>query len=58
MYFAPVGFLAFTIGMRATWRKWTQRLRRRRSATDAAAGRNGSARASVIVSGQLPKEQF
>ena len=31
MYFAPVGFLAFTIGMRATWRKWMQRLRRRRS---------------------------
>jgi hypothetical protein len=29
MYFAPVGVLAFTIGMRATWRKWMQRLRRR-----------------------------
>jgi hypothetical protein len=27
MYFAPVGLLAFTIGVRATWRKWMQRLR-------------------------------
>jgi hypothetical protein len=28
MYFAPVGLLAFTIGLRATWRRWMRRLRR------------------------------
>jgi hypothetical protein len=30
MYFAPVGALAFTIGLRATWRRWADRLRRPR----------------------------
>ena len=30
LYFAPIGVLALTVGLRSTWQRWMKRLRRRR----------------------------